>query len=176
MSLGCLFQQQLILSGEQGQRRAEHTYQTPGPVSELCSPRTTTSHRKPEDGWGHQSLQSGHSCSRQLCLTAPWPASRCHSKNRTARGLWGGFAVTFKSGNCVFSTGPLGLLFPTTSTRKRCTLSVASGVPSVSPCAGKAGKGFPLCWWDTPPCCSLQDHSYFSTHICLQVLNFTAEP
>lgn len=112
MSLGCLFHQQLSLFGEQGQRRAEHTYQTPGPVSELCSPRTMTFHRKPEGGWGHQSLQNGHSCSRQPCLTAPWPASRCHSTNRRARGLWGVFAVVLKSGNCVFSVRPLGLSSP----------------------------------------------------------------
>lgn len=124
MSLGCLFHQQLSLFGEQGQRRAEHTHQTPGPVSELCSPRTMTSRRKPEDGVGHQSLQNAHSCSRQLCLTAPWPASRCHSRNRRARGLWGVFAVVLRSGNCVFSTGPLGLLFSTFHMKRMHTLNM----------------------------------------------------
>lgn len=146
MSLGCLFHQQLSLSGEQGQRRAGQTHQTPGPVSELCSPRTTTSRRKPEDGWGHQSPQSGHSCSRQLCLTAPWPASRCHSKNRTARGLWGGFAAVLKSGNCVFSIGSMGLLFSTTSTRKRCTLSTQWLLvcPLCHPVQERLEKDFPF--------------------------------
>lgn len=154
MSLGCLFHQQLPHFREQGQRREEHTYQTPGPVSELCSLRTMTSHRKPEDGWGHQSLQSGHSCSRQLCLTAPWPASRCHSKNRRVRGLWGVFAVVLKSGNCVFPIGPLGVsLLHHFHHKKKHNLNTQwlVGVPSVSPCVVKVGKGFPLRWWDTLP-------------------------
>lgn len=136
------------------------TYQTPGPVSELCSLRTMTSHRKPEDGWGHQSLQSGHSCSRQPCLIAPWPASRCHSKNRRERerfvgGLWAVCAVVLKSGNCDFPREPLGLLFSTTSTRKRCTFSTLSGWWCAL-CATLCRKG----WKRIPPslvgCPSLQ--------------------
>lgn len=163
------------------------TYQTPGPVSELCSLRTMTSHRKPEDGWGHQSLQSGHSCSRQPCLIAPWPASRCHSKNRRERerfvgGLWavcGQFVLLCSKVVIVISLeNPWGFSSPPLPPEKdaHSQHSVAGGVPSVPPCAGKVGKGFPLHWWDALPRSSLQDHLYFSTHICLQVLKFTAEP
>ena len=83
--------------------RAEHTYQTPGLVSELCSPWTMTSRRKAEGGWGPQSHRNGHSCSTQLCLTAPWPASRCHSKSRRARDLCGVSTVVLKSNSHVLS-------------------------------------------------------------------------
>lgn len=145
----------------------EHTYQTPGPASELCSLRTMTSHRKPEDGWGHQSLQSGHSCSRQLCLTAPWPASRCHSKKKRFVGSF-----------CVFPyKDPWGFSSPPLLQKKMHTLNSQELVCALCVTLCRNGWGrIPPYLWDALPCCSLQDHLYFSTHVCLQVLNSTAEP